>query len=176
MTATPPLPSRDFRTAALILVGIAAALALAWRAPSDLPPPVVAASAPAPGPAGTLAAAFNLDTAMRLAGTQVPPELDSFYFFAMLEPAPEAQDIAELGSKMQAAARERDYLGVAGPDPERNRRTLLAALEAHHGEDLSGMILIYLGPDQHRAEVASAARAAGVELRFVAYPEASTPL
>ncbi|MCX7070392.1 MAG: hypothetical protein NTW01_05265 [Gammaproteobacteria bacterium] len=176
MTATPPLPSRDFRTAALILVGIAAALALAWRAPSDLPPPVVAASAPAPGPAGTPAAAFNLDTAMRLAGTQVPPELDSFYFFAMLEPAPEAQDIAELGSKMQAAARERDYLGVAGPDPERNRRTLLAALEAHHGEDLSGMILIYLGPDQHRAEVASAARAAGVELRFVAYPEASTPL
>lgn len=174
MTATPPLPSRDFRTAVLILVGIAAALALAWRAPSALPPPV-AALAPAPEPA-VAPAAFNLDTAMRLAGTEVPPDLDSFYFFAMLEPAPEAQDIAELGSKMQAAARERDYLGVAGPDPERNRRTLLAALEAHRGEDLSGMILIYLGPDQHRADVASAASAAGVELRFVAYPEASPPL
>ncbi|MBA4284819.1 MAG: hypothetical protein C0434_04735 [Xanthomonadaceae bacterium] len=175
MTAPSPLPSRDFRTAATILIAIAAALPLAWRAPTESPTEVAAADAAAPS--GTLPdAAFDLDIAMRLAGTQVPPELESFYFFAMLEPAPEAQDIAELGSKMQAAARERDYLGVAGPDPERNRRTLLAALDAHRGDDLSGMVLIYVGPDRHREAVSSAARAAKVELRFVAYPALQPPV
>ena len=77
---------------------------------------------------------------------------------------------------MQAAARERDYLGVAGPDAQRNRRTLLAAFDAQRGEDLSGMILIYLGPDSDRDAVASAAQAARVELRFVAYPEPVPPV
>lgn len=166
-----------------ICVGIGAALVLGWRSPSDLPAAPAVATAATPAPAAATApgiepvnAAFNLDTAMRLAGTQVPPELDSFYFFAMLEPAPEAQDIAELGSKMQAAASERDYLGIAGPDPERNRRTLLAALDAHRGEDLSGMILIYVGPVSHRQAVTDAAGAAKVELRFVAYPELLPPV
>ena len=178
MTDPAPLPSRDARTAATILVVIAAALLLAWRSPADLPPaPVTAAAAAAEAPAAaTLDAAFDLNVAMRLAGNQVPPELESFYFFAMLEPAPEAQDIAELGAKMQAAARERDYLGVAGPDAQRNRRTLLAAFDAQRGEDLSGMILIYLGPDSDRDAVASAAQAARVELRFVAYPEPVPPV
>ena len=183
MNAPAALPSRDFRTAVLICVGIGAALALGWRSPSELPAaPAAIASAPGtPTPLAVPAeepvnADFNLDTAMRLAGTQVPPELESFYFFAMLEPVPEAQDIAELGSKMQAAARERDYLGIAGPDPERNRRTLLAALDAHRGEDLSGMILIYVGPASHRESVSGAAAAARVVLRFVAYPELPPPV
>lgn len=183
MNAPAALPSRDFRTAVLICVGIGVALAVGWRSPSDLPAAPVtaaaAASAPAPLAAPTeepVNADFNLDTAMRLAGTQVPPELESFYFFAMLEPVPEAQDIAELGIKMQAAANERDYLGIAGPDPERNRRTLLGALDAHRGEDLSGMILIYVGPVSHRDSVSGAAAAAKVELRFVAYPEVPPPV
>lgn len=178
MTDPAPLPSRDARTAATILVVIAAALLLAWRSPTDLPPaPVATAAIAAEAPAAaTLDASFDLNVAMRLAGNQVPPELESFYFFAMLEPAPEAQDIAELGAKMQAAARERDYLGVAGPDAQRNRRTLLAAFDAQRGEDLSGMILIYLGPDSDRDAVASAAQAARVELRFVAYPEPVPPV
>jgi len=177
MTASSPLPSRDFRTAATILITIAAALPLAWQAPVEAPTEArtTAATDNAAPSAALPDAAFDLDTAMRLAGSQVPPELDSFYFFAMLEPAPEAQDIAELGSKMQAAARERDYLGVAGPDSERNRRTLLAALDAHRDEDLSGMILIYVGPDSHRDTVSSAAQAAKVELRFVAYPVLQPP-
>lgn len=175
MTDSTALPSRDLKTAATLCVGIAAAMLLGWRSPD----PVAAASAGqavATAPAASVDAAFNLDTAMRLAGTQVPPELDSFYFFAMLEPAPEAQDIAELGLKMQAAASERDYLGIAGPDPERNRRTLLAALDARSGDDLSGMILIYVGPIAHRDVVAAAAQSAKVELRFVPYPEEAPPI
>ncbi|WP_293369949.1 hypothetical protein [Nevskia sp.] len=170
MTAAATLPSRDLKTAVAICAVIVAALLLAWRSPSELPAASpVSTSEPADS-------AFSLDTAMRLAGTQVPPELDSFYFFAMIEAAPEAQDIAELGKKLQAASAERDYLGIAGPDPERNRRTLLAALAAHRSEDLSGMILIYVGPDPQRAEVSAAAAAAKIELRFVAYPEVVPPI
>lgn len=173
MTASDAPPSRDFRTAIAVCIGIAAALGLGWRAPSSLPQAV---AAPVAAAVDTVDTGFSLDTAMRLAGAQVPPELESFYFFAMLEPAPEAQDIAELGLKMQAAASERDYLGIAGPDPERNRRTVLAAFDARRDDDLSGMILIYVGPISHREAVAAAARSAKVELRFVAYPEASPPI
>ena len=172
MTTPDTPPSRDFRTAVAIGVVIGAALLLGWRSPSDVPAPVAAVAVAAPI-AEPVDAAFNLDTAMRLAGTQVPAELESFYFFAMLEPAPEAQDIAELGLKMQAAAAEHDFLGIAGPEPARNRRTLLAALDAHRGEDLSGMVLIYVGPVSDRDAVSAAALASKVELRFVPYPEAA---
>lgn len=172
MTADSDLPSRDLKTALAICGVIAAGLLLAWRPPSTIPAaPAVAAAATTEVP--SVDTAFNLDTAMRLAGSQVPPELESFYFFAMLEPAPEAQEIAELGLKMQAAAAERDYLGIAGPEPTRNRRVLLAALDAHRGEDLSGMVLIYVGPVSDRDAVSAAASAAKVELRFVPYPEAA---
>mgnify|MGYP000143118864 CR=1 FL=1 len=67
MTAPDALPSRDFTTAVAICVGIAAALGLGWRAPAAVPAPVAAV---APAAEAVVDAAFSLDTAMRLAGTQ----------------------------------------------------------------------------------------------------------
>jgi hypothetical protein len=165
MTVAPSAPNHDLRAAAAILVAIAALLPLAWQSP---PPAAVAAVEATPAVGGP--AAFDLDAAMALAGRQVPQERDSFYFFVMLEPVPEAVDVAELGAKMLAASAERDFLGVAGPDADRNRRTLLAALDARRADDLSGMILIYLGPSRDRDAIGRAAAAARVELRYVDYP------
>lgn len=171
MTRPATVPNHDFRTAAAITVAIVAALGLAWRSPPPAPAaPAIAETVAAPVPAAA-PAAFDLDTAMRLAGTQVPPELDSFYFFAMLEPAPQDHDVADLGAKMLAASAEHDYLGIAGPDAARNRDTALAAFHARRDDDLSGMILIYLGPEAHREEISRAASGARVELRYVVYPE-----
>lgn len=172
-SSTPP--NRDLKAAIAITVVIAAALLLAWQPkPAGAPVAVAAESAAAP-PTPAADSDFDLNTAMNLAGQQVPPELDSFYFFAMLEDEAQPGDVGELGAKMLAAASERDYLGVAGPDAERNRRTLLAAFDARRGDDLSGMILIYLGPDHDRAAVTAAAAASRVELRYVAYP-VETPI
>lgn len=169
MTAAAPAPNHDLRAAAAILLAIGAALPLAWRDAPAAPPAAIAEAAPASAVAAD-AGAFNLDTAMALAGREVPKERDSFYFFAMLDPAPEAADVAELGAKMRAASAERDFLGVAGPDADRNRRTLLAALDVRRADDLSGMILIYLGPSRDREAIGRAAAAARVELRYVDYP------
>lgn len=181
MTASAPVetpaPRSDLVTALLICAGIVAALVLGYRAPNPAAEQQTVAESPA-APAEAAAgepvnATFNLDTAMRLAGTQVPPNLESFYFFAMIDEAPEAVDVNELGGKLMQAAQEHDYLGIAGPDPERNRRTLLAALAAHQADDLKALVLIYVGPDSHRAAVSAAAQAAGFEARFVTYPEAA---
>ncbi len=179
-SASSPAPRRDLITALLICAGIGAALAVGYRAPDPAAEQqaalaaataIAAASLPTEPEAGEpVNADFNLDTAMRLAGTQVPAELDSFYFFAMIDEVPEAVDVAELGGKLIQAAQEHDYLGVAGPDPERNRRTLLAALAAHQADDLKPLVLIYVGPDSHRSDIGAAARTAGFELRFVSYP------
>lgn len=185
--AASPAPRRDLVTALLICAGIGAALAIGYRAPDPVAEQAAAeqaatalaaaalastATSAAPGGGEPVNAAFNLDTAMRLAGTRVPAELDSFYFFAMIDEAPELVDVAELGDKLAQAAAEHDYLGVAGPDPERNRRTLLAALAARKATDLKALKLIYLGPDSHRAEISAAAQAAGFELHFLSYPAA----
>lgn len=172
-----PAPRRDLITAVLICAGIAAALAVGYKAPNPaaeqqaaaVVPAVVAPAEAAGEPINT---AFNLDIAMRLAGTQVPAETESFYFFPMVDEVPEAVDVHELGGKLMQAAQEHDYLGIAGPDPERNRRTLLAALAAHQSDDLKTLVLIYLGPDSHRGDIETAARKAGFEARFVTYPEA----
>lgn len=170
--------NRDLGTAAAIAAVIVAALVLAWQPKPEPPAAETATAAPASasGPATSAGPAFDLDTAMALAGQQVPPDLDSFYFFAMLEAEPQPGDVGELGEKMLAASSERDYLGVAGPDAERNRRTLLAAFEARRGDDLSGMILIYLGPARDRAEVEAAAAASRVTLRYVPYPAEPQPI
>ena len=52
-----------------------------------------------------------------------------------------------------------------------HRRTLLAALAARKADDLRNLVLIYVGPESHQAEVGAAARAARFEVRFVSYPE-----
>lgn len=178
MTASAPVensaPRRDRLTALLICAAIGAALLVGYRAPDPAEQQAAAESPAAPAEAATgepVNATFNLDTAMRLAGTQVPPDLESFYFFAMTDETPEAVEVTELGGKLMQAAQEHDYLGIAGPDPERNRRTLLAALAAHQADDLKTLVLIYVGPDSHRAAVGEAAQKAGFEARFVTYPE-----
>ena len=176
-SAENPAPRRDLITAVLICAGIAAAMAVGYKAPNPAAEQQAAAVvpavvAPAEATAGEpINSTFNLDIAMRLAGTQVPAETESFYFFPMVDEVPEAVDVHELGGKLMQAAREHDYLGIAGPDPERNRRTLLAALAAHQTDDLKTLVLIYLGPDSHRDEISAAARKAGFEARFVTYPE-----
>jgi len=176
-SAENPAPRRDLITAVLICAGIAAALAVAYKAPNPAAEQQAAAAiptaaAPAETPAGEpINTAFNLDIAMRLAGTQVPAEVESFYFFPMVDEVPEAAEVHELGVKLMQAAQEHDYLGVAGPDPDRNRRTLLAALAAHQADDLKTLVLIYLGPDSHRTDISAAAQKAGFEARFVTYPE-----
>ncbi|WP_293393152.1 hypothetical protein [Nevskia sp.] len=169
-------PRRDLITAVLICAGIAAGLVVAYKAPNPAEQQAAAviptAAAPAEVAAGEpINTTFNLDIAMRLAGTQVPEKTESFYFFPMVDEVPEAVDVHELGGKLMQAAQEHDYLGIAGPDPERNRRTLLAALAAHQADDLKTLVLIYLGPDSHRAEITAAAQKAGFEARFVTYPE-----
>ncbi len=175
-SAENPAPRRDLITAVLICAGIAAALAAAYKAPNPAAEQQAAAVIPAAAPAEAaggepINTTFNLDMAMRLAGSQVPAETESFYFFPMVDEVPEPVDVHELGGKLIQAAKEHDYLGIAGPDPERNRRTLLAALAAHQADDLKTLVLIYLGPDSHRGDIEAAARKAGFEARFVTYPE-----
>lgn len=183
MSVTPP--SRDLRTAAAVFAVVAILLPLAWQARTPQAPvatvataaPAAAAAAPVPDAADSATQTprpFDLNVAMNLAGEQVPPELESFYFVALIEPASHEADVADIGLRMTAAAAERDYLGVAGPDAERNRQATLAAFAAHADDDLSGMILIYLGPEPHRDALATAAARARVDLRFVPYVTADT--
>ena len=181
-SATPPASSTgpqgpfgpthrgDKRTAGVICVAIAAALLLAYRAPS------AEAVAAAQTPAVSDAEPFNLNAAMRLAGEQVPAEVESYYFFAFTDDKPASEEIAELGEKLVLAAAENDCLGISGPDAERNRRNLLGALAAHRDESLSGLTIIYVGPAVHATELTGAAKAAGAELRYVVYPAAKSPI
>ena len=125
-------------------------------------------------PAPTLSAhrIFDRDTTISLATAQVPVEIDSFYFFVLDTETSVEQDSAELATTLRRAAAERDYLGIVGPDPERNRLTLLAALEAARGKTLSGVIVIYVGPIEQVDDLLPRVRASGAELRFVVLPEA----
>lgn len=165
-----PTHSGDKRTAGVICVAIVAAVLLAYRAPST------EAVAAAQAPVVTDAEAFNLNAAMRLAGEQVPPEVESYYFFAFVDEKPASEEIAELGAKLVIAAAEHEFLGISGPDAERNRRNLLGALAAHRDGSLAGLTLIYVGPEVHAAELAVATKAAGADLRYVVYPAAKSPI
>ncbi len=113
---------------------------------------------------------YDLDTAFNLAGEEVPLLVQEYYFFALIGETPPAQEAEDLAQKLRQAARERDFLGVSGPDPRRNRRALLEALERLDGERLDGLVLIYLGPVEQEAEIVEILRQRGAEPRFVAYP------
>jgi hypothetical protein len=155
----------------------------AWLAPAALlaataalllgpgPPPQRYASPPLPDGGSLLELQpYDLDTAFNLAGEQVPPLVREYYFFALIDETPPAQEAEELAQKLRQAAQERDFLGISGPDPGRNRRALLAALERLRGERLDGLVLIYLGPVEQEAEIVEILQQRGVEPRFVAYP------
>lgn len=172
---SPTLPARpaarDGLTALLLLGVVAAALVLGYResapGPASRPQPQLATTAPAAAPS------FDLNYAMALAGREVPEDTESFYFFAFVEEAPAEQEIAELAAKLQQASQEHDFLGIAGPDAERNRRNLLAALSASQGKDLAGVLIIYVGPPTQRDELTAAVQASGARFRYVVYPDAA---
>jgi hypothetical protein len=112
-------------------------------------------------------AAYDLDAAMDLAGFQVPAEVESFYFF-VLDPGADGET-GELAQKLVQAAGENDFVGIAGADPEHNREVLRAALALTGARDLKGLIIIYVGPPDHEAELVPLVRATGAQLRFVTY-------
>jgi hypothetical protein len=112
-------------------------------------------------------AVFDATQAMELAGAEVPPDIESFYFFILERDAPD--ESAELANKLGLAAEEHDYVGIAGADSNHNRRVLLAALKAVRGRHLAGLVIIYVGPAEHEDELAAVVRSAGAELRFVPY-------
>jgi len=159
-----PRHSAAARLAPAALLGVIAALLLGLG-PRPLPSPPLPAG-------GTLleVQAYDLDTAFNLAGEQVPLMVQEYYFFALIGETPPAQEAGELAQKLRQAAHERDYLGISGPDPRRNRRALLAALQQLRGEPLDGLVLIYLGPVEQEAEIVEILQQRGIEPRFVAYP------
>lgn len=115
--------------------------------------------------------AFNVNQAMELAGAEVPPGIESFYFFILERAAPD--ESSELADKLELAADENDYVGIAGADSKHNREVLLAALQrvldASRGRVLTGLVIIYVGPADQEAELTTVVKAAGAELRFVPY-------
>ncbi len=119
-------------------------------------------------------AGFNVTQAMELAGTQVPPEIESFYFFILEREAPD--ESADLADKLGLAADAHDYVGIAGADARHNREVLLAALGAARGRVLTGLVIIYVGPADQEAELSVAIKATGAELRFVPYVQTPSPV
>lgn len=151
----------------LLLVIVATVTASLLRSPA--PATVVAAGTANAQP-------YDLEAAMALAGHQVPEDLQSYYFFALVEnPVPD-DEVALLSAKLRDAAIEHDFLGIAGPDAERNRHSLFAALLPHRGRALTGAVVIYVGPAEHRVSVVNAITEAGAEARYVEYPKADTPI
>jgi hypothetical protein len=104
---------------------------------------------------------------MNLAGAAVPEGTESFYFF-VLEPDARGES-EELADTLVRAAGEHEFLGIAGADAAHNRTVLLAALHRVRPRTLAGLIVIYVGPRDHEAELQSEVGASGAELRFVPY-------
>lgn len=151
MIASPRRPWLAACLGAAVLAGCAAA--------PPAPPAVAVLPAPAAG--------YDLDLAMNLAGDQVPPYVDEFYFFVLDVDA--NGETAELADTLVRAASEHDFLGIAGADPEHNRDILLAALTVPRDRTLQGLIIIYVGPADQEADLADFVRDTGAELRFVPY-------
>jgi hypothetical protein len=116
---------------------------------------------------GKLPGRFDLDTAMSLAGEQVPGHIESFYFVVLERGTPD--EVTELSILMVKAAGEHDFLGVAGADPEYNLEILAASLARLPPASLSGLVLIYVGPPNQEAVVAPMVQPSGAELRFAPY-------
>lgn len=113
---------------------------------------------------------FDMESAMNAAGKYVPEQVESFYFFVPETAKPHEEEVSELAGLLAKAASERDYFGVAGPEPERNLTELLAALKQNQSKDLHGLILVYLGPEEHRPHVETAVAGSGASVKFVVYP------
>ncbi len=116
--------------------------------------------------------AFDMNSAMEAAGQHVPERIESFYFFVPEVAKSHDDEVQELSGLLARAASEGDYIGIAGPDTERNLAELLAALKAHRAQGLKGLVLIYLGPESHRGNVETAVTESGASVKFVVYPSA----
>lgn len=114
-------------------------------------------------------AGFNLNQAMDLAGAEVPEDIESFYFFVPEVGRSRRVEIGELSRLLTQAAAERDYIGLAGADAERNRDALLAALE-EITTGLNGATVVYLGPEHHRVDIQAAVEKSSGLIKFVRYP------
>lgn len=151
--------------AALLLAVIAAALAtVALRTPTGPVSEPVAATTRV-----LVAPGYDLEEAMTLAGKEVPETTQEYAFFALVEDPVPADEVSGLAAALRSASDDRDFVGIAGPDPERNRRSTLAALR-RSGDALNGLTVIYVGPAAHREELTRAVRASGAEIRYVTYP------
>ncbi|HKY21360.1 MAG TPA: hypothetical protein VJM31_09090 [Vicinamibacterales bacterium] len=113
---------------------------------------------------------FDLEMAMGAAGREVPTNVDSYAFFYLKLEAIEDQDIRDLASQLEPAAKRHDYIGIAGPDAIRNRTILRQALQASGKQDLKGVTFIYLGPKAHEASVRHLVEQTGAGLRYVVFP------
>lgn len=167
------IPGRDGRNALLLLAVVGVALVAGYRggAPADAPAEPAHQAAVYSAPTLPPTAGYDLNKAMALAGNEVPSSTESYYFFAFVDETPAEQEAADLAEKLQQASREHDFLGVAGPDADRNRRALLSALAGSSGKDLSGVVIIYVGPRAQMDEVTQAVTASGAQLRYVVYPD-----
>ena len=121
--------------------------------------------APESGTVGT--AAYDINVAIELAGTVVPAEIESFYFFP-IDPA--ASDQApELATVLLRAAAEHDFVGITGTDAQNNLVIVLAALDAASAGALAGAVIVYVGPAEHESRLRPSIARAGAELRLVHY-------
>lgn len=114
---------------------------------------------------------FELPEAMAAAGEQVPSSIQTYSFFYIQTPDKLKKDTEELATRLGAAAAEKDYLGLAGPNAEWNRSVLREAMAANKGRDLRGLTLIYLGPSSDSGAVKALVGPSGAELRYVVYPK-----
>lgn len=113
---------------------------------------------------------FRMEVAIELAGTAVPEGVESFYFFPIERGAPDVE--SELQAMLARAAAEHDYVGITGIDADYNLATVTAALAAPREGDLSGLVIVYVGPAEHEAPLRESVTATGAELRYVHYSPA----
>lgn len=140
---------------AALLLTLATALGGAWlqsRLASD------------PGHATT---GYDMNFAIELAGTAVPEELESFYFFPIDRRSPDQRQ--ELIAVLARAAAENDYVGITGADAEHNLTVLLAALAAPDAGTLVGLTIVYVGPAAHEGRLSASIARTGADLRIVDY-------
>lgn len=116
---------------------------------------------------------YDSVAAMDAAGRQVPAQVESYSFFLFDAIERIERDTRELSERLAPAAAEKDYVGLTGPDPERNRVALKAALVANTGRDLTGLTLIYLGPSGDAPAIRALIDGSGASLRYVVFPPES---
>lgn len=113
---------------------------------------------------------FNYDRAYNVAGQFVPPDKDSFYLFDVEDAENENDAVTDLKGMLQKAHNDKDYIAIVGPQSSKNKRVLTQALDNYDKDSLAEMLLIYLGPKDHREEVAAMVHDKGATFYFAIFP------